>query len=169
MSEARTGAAFITHEFDESIAIQQAIVDGGAALSSVHPRRESKQLIAATLKDDRQFLTTLRRLGKAHDATGKAEGVALALKNLMDETAKSAGEAPSEAYEAHAVLINLKRKQQDSAAAMLKIAREMDDARLREAATEFGKATNASAQALAEELDIFAVELATREPVGARA
>ena len=42
----------------------------------------------------------------------------------MDETAQSAAEAPSESYEAHAVLINLKRKQQDSAAAMLKIARE---------------------------------------------
>lgn len=169
MSEAKTGEAFITHEFDESIAIQQAIVDGGEALSTAHPRRETKQLISATLKEDRQFLTTLKQLGKAHDATGKVEGVALALKDLMDETAKSAGEAPSEAYEAHAVLINLKRKQQDSAAAMLKIAREMDDTKLRDAATEFGKATKASAQALADELAVFAVEIATREPVGARA
>ena len=168
MSEAKTGATFITHEFDESIAVQQAIVDGAAALSTSHPRRESKQLIATTLKEDRQFLATLKKLGKAHDATGKAEGVALALKNLMDETAKSAGEAPSEAYEAHAVLINLKRKQQDSAAAMLKIAREMDDTELRDAAIEFGKATKASAQALADELATFAVQIATREPVGAR-
>ncbi len=169
MSEAKTGEAFITHEFDESIAIQQAIVDGGEALSTKHPRRETKQMITTHLKADRQFLATLKQLGKAHKATGKAEGVALALKNLMDETAKSAGEAPSEAYEAHAVLINLKRKQQDSAAAMLKIARAMDDKKLRDAAIEFGKATKASAQALADELAAFAVEIATRQPAGARA
>ena len=63
--------------------------------------------------------------------------------------------------------LNLKRKQQDSAAAMLKIAREMDDTELRDAAAEFGKVTKASAQALADELATFAVQIATREPVGA--
>lgn len=169
MSEAKTGEAFITHEFDEAIAIQQAIVTAETSLSEDHPRASAKRIISAALKDDQRFLKELKRLGKQHDATGKVEGVAEALKSLMEETTESATEAESEAYEAHAVLINLKRKQQDSAAAMLKIAREMDDTKLRDAALEFGKATKASAQALADELATFAVEIASRQPVGARA
>jgi len=169
MSEAKYGEDFITHEFDESIAIQQAIVDGATSLAKSHPRAAAKQAITTVLKEDRVFLKTLKQLGKKHAATGKAEGVALALKNLMEETAESAGEAPSEAYEAHAVLINLKRKQQDSASAMLKIARELGDDELRDAAIEFGKATKASAQLLADDLAVFAVEIATRKPASTRA
>ena len=149
MGEAKYGDEFITHEFDESIAIQQAIVDGAGTLSTSHTRPASRTLIKAALKEDEKFLKELKRLGKKHDATGVVEGVAKALKDLMDETAGSAGEAPSESYEGHAVLINLKRKQQDGAAAMLKIAREQNDTELRDAAIEFGKATKASAQELA--------------------
>lgn len=164
MSEAKYGDEFITHEFDEAIAIQQAIVEGAEKLSTAHARATSKKLIKTALREDERFLKELRRLGKKHDATGKLEGVALALKELMDETAQSAAEAPSESYEAHAVLINLKRKQQDSAAAMVKIAREQKDTALRDAATEFGKATKASAQELADDLALFAVEIATMQP-----
>lgn len=87
----------------------------------------------------------------------------------MEETAGSAGEAPSEAYEAQAVLINLKRKQQDSAAAVVKIARELGDTELRDAALAMGKATKASAQTLADDLAAFAVEIATKEPATASA
>ena len=169
MSEAKYGDEFITHEFDEAIAIQQAIVDGAEKLTTAHSRTQSKALIKTALRDDTKFLKELRRLGKKHDATGKAEGVALALKNLMDETSQSAAEAPSESYEAHAVLINLKRKQQDSAAAMVKIAREQQDTELRDAATEFGKVTKSSAQDLADDLALFAVEIATMEPARASA
>ncbi len=169
MSEAKYGDEFVTHEFDEAIAIQQAIVDGAESLAKSHPRATSRRVVAAARTEDEQFLRTLKKFGKAHDATGKAEGVALALKKLMDEMAKSAGEAPSEAYEAQAVLINLKRKQQDSAAAMVKIAREQDDTGLRDAALEFGKVTKSSAQALADDLADFAVEIAMQQPAAARA
>lgn len=169
MGEAKYGEEFITHEFDEAIAIQQAIVDGASTLSTAHARTESKRLIKTALRDDTRFLTELKRLGKKHDATGKVEGVALALKELMDETAQSAAEAPSESYEAHAVLINLKRKQQDSADAMVRIARDQKDVELRDAATEFGRATKASAQELAKDLALFAVEIANMRKNGARA
>ena len=168
MGEAKYGDEFITHEFDEAIAIQQAIVDGAEKLTTAHSRAASKRLIKAALREDEKFLRELRRLGKKHDATGKVEGVALALKELMDETAQSAAEAPSESYEAHAVLINLKRKQQDSAGAMLKIAREQKDTELRTAATAFGRATKASAQELADDLALFAVEIASMQPTRAR-
>ena len=40
MSEAIYGEAFITHEFDEAIAIQQAIVDGAETLTTAHSRAE---------------------------------------------------------------------------------------------------------------------------------
>lgn len=169
MSKAKYGEDFITHEFDEAIAIQQAIVDGARSLGKDHTRAESRRVVKAMLPEDEAFLGTLKRFGKQHDATGKAEGVALALKNLMAETAESADEAPSEAYEAQAVLINLKRKQQDSAAAVVKIARKLGDAELRDAALEMGKATKASAQTLADDLAEFAVEIATKEPVAGKA
>jgi hypothetical protein len=169
MGEAKYGEEFITHEFDEAIAIQQAIVEGAETLSTAHARSESKRLVKASLKQDQKYLDELKRLGRKHKATGKVEGVALALKELMDETAGSAAEAPSESYEAHAVLINLKRKQQDSAAAMVKIARQQKDTELRDAATEFGKATKASAQELADDLAAFAVEIATNNVGRARA
>jgi hypothetical protein len=161
MSEAKTGEAFIQHEFDEAIAIQQAIVTAEKALSEDHPRASAKRIISAALKEDERFLTELKRLGKKHDATGKVEGVAEALTTLMEETTGSAGEAESEAYEAHAVLVNLKRKQQDSGPAMARIARETGDDTMLESATEFTEATKSSAQELADELAAFAVEIAT--------
>ena len=169
MSEAKYGDEFIQHEFDEAIAVQQAIVDGGTTIAEKHTRPATRRLAKRVVTEDEQFLKTLKRFGKQHDATGKLEGVQLALKQLMDETAKSAGDAPSEAYEAQAVLINLKRKQQDSAGAMVKIARDQGDTDLRDAALEFGKATKASAQELADDLAEFAVEIATKEPATARA
>jgi hypothetical protein len=52
---------------------------------------------------------------------------------------------------------------------MLKIAREQKDTELRDAATEFAKATKASAQELADDLALFAVEIATMQKSGAAA
>lgn len=164
MGEAKYGDDFITHEFDEAIAIQEAIVEGASALSTKHARSESRRLIKSSVAQDEKFLRTLRKLGKEHDATGKLEGVALSLKELMDETVETAGDAPSESYEAQAVLINLKRKQQDSAAAMVKLARDVGDPAMRDAALEFGKATRTSAKELADDLAMFAVEIASMEP-----
>ena len=69
------------------------------------------------------FLKQLQQLCRPYRATGKEEDVVAAMKELMTETASSAGKAESETYEAHAVLLTLKRKQQDSAGATLKIAR----------------------------------------------
>ena len=169
MGEAKTGKAFITHEFDEAIAIQQSIVTAEQSLIKEHPRSEAKAIISAALKEDQRFLKELRRLGKKHGATGVVEGVAEALKTLQEETTESAAEAESEAYEAHAVLVNLKRKQQDSGAAMLKIARATKDKELVTAATEFSKATKSSAQELADDLAAFAVAIATADgPSGGR-
>jgi hypothetical protein len=167
MSEAKYGEEFIKHELDEAIAVQQSIVEGAKQLSESHPRSTSKKAIKSVLREDEKFLTELRTLGKEHGATGKKEDVALALSELMTETASKAASAESEAYEAQAVLINLKRKQQDSGSAMVKIAREMDDDKMRDAAMQFAKATKASAQELADDLAAFAVEIATMQPATA--
>lgn len=168
MGEAKTGEEFITHEFDEAISIQQSIVTAEESLGQDHPRAESKRIISAALKDDERFLMELKRLGKKHGATGKAEEVAGALKTLMEETSQSASDAESEAYEAHAVLVNLKRKQADSGAAMVKIARATQDPELAKSATEFAEATRTSAQELADDLAAFAVTIATAEGANAR-
>jgi hypothetical protein len=163
MAEAKVGEAFIKHEFDEAIAIQQSIVKAEEQLSKSHPERDAKRAIESALKDDKQFLQKLEQFGRQHGATGEVEEVAGSLRSLMEETTKKAGEAESEAYEAHAVLLNLKRKQQDSASAMLKMAREMDDKELRDAAQEFHKAQKDSSQALSDSLADFAVKIATQE------
>jgi hypothetical protein len=160
MAEAKVGDEFITHEFDEAIAIQRAIVDAGTQLGQLHPHRPSRDAIAAAAQQDRAFLRTLERLGRERDATGKAEDVAKGIIDLLESATESAGEAPSEAYEAHAVLLNAKRKQQDSADGMLKIARSRKDTAVREAATEFGRAQKAACKALGAALADFAVVIA---------
>ena len=163
MAEAKTGEDFIKHEFDEAIAIQQCIVEAEETLGTKHPMRSTKTAIKSSLADDRGFLEQLTTLGKAHAATGEVEDVAGGLKELMEttlETATAEG-ADSDFYEAHAVLLNLKRKQMDSAGAMLAIAREMKDTELRKAATSFQKAQKSSAEALTDELATYAVKIAT--------
>jgi hypothetical protein len=163
MGGAKVGEEFITHEFDEAIAIQRCIVDAETTLSKSHPVTSAKAAIKASLADDRTFLKQLETLGKAHDATGEVEDVAGGLKELMEQTLETATTegADSDYYEAHAVLLNLKRKQMDSAGGMLAIARNTKDAKLRTAATAFQKAQKTSSQALTAELAAYAVKIAT--------
>jgi hypothetical protein len=164
MAESKSGEEFVTHEFDESIAVQRAIVAAEASLAKVHPHPESRAAIAGHLKDDKASLRTLEQLGKARGATGKVEDVAEGINDLLDSMVDSAGEAPSEAYEAHAVLLNAKRKQQDSAGGMLKIARALKDIEARDAAQAFAKSQKASSDELAGLLADFAVVIATTPP-----
>jgi hypothetical protein len=155
------GTEFITHEFDEAIAIQQSIRDAGTKLSSSHPVPAVKRQLLADLKVDERHLAELQKFGKPFGAVGKREEVAEALGSLADETSRKAGSEESEAYEAHAVLLNLKRKQQDSADAMIKIARDRKDTDLRDAATKMKKEIKASADALGKSLADFAVQIAS--------
>ena len=163
MSEAKTGEAFITHEYDEAIAVQQCIVDAETTLSTKHPQSSAKRAIKASLSEDKTFLADLKKLGKPHGATGKVEDVAEGLKDLMESTLETATKegADSDYYEAHAVLLNIKRKQMDSAGGMLEIARATKDDELRTASTAFAKAQKASCQTLATELATYAAKIAT--------
>ena len=163
MGEAKIGEEFITHEFDEAIAIQRSIVAAETTLSTKHPVTSAKAAIKASLADDRAFLGQLEMLGKQHDATGEIEDVAGGLKTLMDETLETATTdgADSDFYEAHAVLLNLKRKQMDSAGGMLAIARATKDTKLSTASTALQKAQKTSSQTLTDELAAYAVRIAT--------
>ncbi|CAN5537114.1 hypothetical protein BH24CHL9_BH24CHL9_06710 [soil metagenome] len=156
-----SGTEFITHEFDEAIAIQRSIVDAGESLSGSHPVAAVKKLLKADVRVDRQHLKQLQSFGKAYGATGKREEVAEALGTLASETTSKAGQEESEAYEAHAVLLNLKRKQQDSADAVVKIARDRKETELRDAALQMKKEIKASADGLAKSLADFAVRIAS--------
>ena len=164
VAEAKVGEAFIKHEFDEAIAIQTTIVEAEKVLARSHPDADSRAAIKDCSRDDQAFLKQLRQLGKGHGATGEKEEVAQSMTDLMEETLSSAEEAESEAYEAHAVLLSLKRKQQDSGAAMLKIARELGDTELRDAALAFERGQREGATALAAALAAFAVTIATQSP-----
>jgi len=156
-----SGTEFITHEFDEAIAIQQSIVDAGKALSTAHPVAAVKRQLTSDLKVDQRHLSELQKFGKPYGAKGKREEVAEALGTLADETSQKAGSEESEAYEAHAVLLNLKRKQQDSADAVIKIARDRKETELRDAAMKMKKEIKASADALGKSLADFAVRIAS--------
>ena len=155
-----SGTEFIKHEFDEAIAIQQSIIESGKTLSTSHPVAAVKRQLTADLKVDQQHLSKLQTFGKPYGATGKREEVAEALGSLADETSQKAGSEKSEAYEAHAVLLNLKRKQQDSADAVIKIARDRKETDLRDAAIKMKKEIKSSADELAKSLANFAVEIA---------
>ena len=162
MSEAKVGDEFVTHEYDEAIAIQRSIVDAEQSLSTKHPVASSKREIKSSLADDRAFLEQLEKLGKPHGATGKVEDVAEGLTELMAETLKTAVAegADSDFYEAHAVLISLKRKQADGAGGMLAIARDREDADLRKASQAMQRAQIASSNTLSQELAKYAVKIA---------
>jgi hypothetical protein len=162
MSEAKYGDEFIKHEFDEAISIQSVIVQTGSTLAEKHPEAAARRLIKAMGRTDAQQLEELRRLGKPYGATGKVEDVSKALGELARETTAAAAEAESDAYEAHAVLLALKRKQQDSAAAVLKIARAVKDTSMRDSAREMFRDTRRASQELADALAEFAVVIATR-------
>ena len=156
-----SGTEFIKHEFDEAIAIQQSIVASGKVLSTSHPVPDAKKQIAAALKVDQRHLDSLEKLGKPYGAQGKREEVAQSLGELATETARKAGTEESEAYEAHAVLLNLKRKQQDSADAIIKIARDRKEPKLRDAAMKMKKEIKSGADELAKSLANFAVRIAS--------
>jgi len=156
-----SGTEFIKHEFDEAIAIQQSIIKSGQTLSTSHPVAAVKRQLAADLRVDQRHLEQLQKFGKPYGATGKREEVAEALGTLADETAQKAGTEESEAYEAHAVLLNLKRKQQDSADAVIKIARDQKEPELRDAAMKMKKEIKASADTLGKSLADFAVRIAS--------
>jgi hypothetical protein len=155
------GQEFIKHEFDEAIAIQQTIVACGEQLSGSHPVAEVKKQLKADLKVDQRHLRQLEKFGKPFGAMGKREEVAESLSKLAEETSSKASAEESEAYEAHAVLLNLKRKQQDSAEAMLKIARQRKDTELRDAASTMKKEIKSSADGLGKSLADFAVRIAS--------
>jgi hypothetical protein len=162
MGEAKIGEEFIKHEFDEAIAIQRAIVEAENVLSTKHPVPAAKRAVKGAMGADQTFLEQLETLGEAHDATGELEDVAERMTELMDTTLQGAiaEDADSEFYEAHAVLVSLKRKQMDSAGGMLAIAREQKDADLRKLATAMKRAQKSSSQALADELAAYAVKIA---------
>ena len=157
----KTGQEFIKHEFDEAIAVQQTIVDAGKQLARVHPFPEARTALKEMGKVDEQHLKQLKALGRPLGATGEMEDVAQGLADLMTETLSKAEQAESEAYEAHAVLLNAKRKQQDSAGSVLKIARAMKDTEMRDAAAKMQKEAKASSDQLATLLSDFAVRIAT--------
>ena len=158
-----TGTEFIKHEFDEAIAIQQSIVEAGKRLTRAHPVPEVKQQLEKDLKLDQQHLDKLQKFGRPFGAQGKREEVAGALATLAEETSQKADSEESEAYEAHAVLLNLKRKQQDSAESIIKIARDRKETELRDAATQMKKEIKAGADGLAKSLSQFAVRIASAE------
>jgi hypothetical protein len=162
MSEATYGREFIKHEFDEAISIQSVLVETARKLADAHPEPAARRLIKGMVRDDERQLRELEQLGKQYGASGKVEDVAEALRDLARATSMSATEAESEAYEAHAVLLTLKRKQQDSAGAVLKIARALEETAMRDAARTMLRETKAAAQALADSLADFAVVIATR-------
>jgi hypothetical protein len=156
-----SGTEFIKHEFDEAIAIQTTIVQSGKQLATKHPVAAVRQQLQSAGAVDERHLTELRKYGKPFGAQGKREEVADALSSLAEETTQKAESEESEAYEAHAVLLNLKRKQQDSADAVIKIARERKDTDLRDTAMKMKKEIKSSADALGKSLADFAVQIAS--------
>lgn len=157
-----TGAAFITHEYDEGIAIQQIIVAAAEELSTQHPVPDAKRAIAAQLDVDRRQLAELQALGAPHRAKGKKEDVVRGMGSLMTKTLEKATEKEreeSDVYEAHAVLLSLKRKQLDSAGGMIKTATDRGDKDAVTAHRKHERELKAATQELAESLAAFAVRI----------
>ena len=158
------GQAFITHEFNEAIAVQQAIVETGRQLSQSVRVPEAQRSLKQGLKEDERLLRELEGMGKKFGATGEREEIAAAMEQLAQETAQSAKSGDdSESYEAIAVLVSLKRKQQDAAGSIQKIARKLRDTEMRDKAGEFQKAMKKGSDELVKQLGQMAVDIATKD------
>ena len=72
MGEAKVGEAFITHEFDESIAIHRAIVEAEEQLSKSHPAPDAKRAIKAELAGGADFAEIAK--AKSTDTGSGAQG-----------------------------------------------------------------------------------------------
>src|SRR5688500_16058134 len=123
------GRPFIKHEFDEAIEIQRNIVESGKELAAVHPVPAARTALKELGPVAEQHLETREDFGALFTARGKTEDVVKSMEGIMKKVltkAKGNGkEEESEAYGAHAVLLSLRRKQLDSAPAVVKIAEEM--------------------------------------------
>ena len=163
MGEAKVGEEFVTHEYDEAIAVQQCIVDAETKLSTKHPVGSAKTAIKARSAEDKDVPQPAEGPWQAARRDRQGRGRRRGPEELMEETLETATEegADSDYYEAHAVLLNIKRKQMDSAGGMLEIARATKDTELRKAATAFAKAQKASCQVLADELAAYAAKIAS--------
>lgn len=157
-----SGQEFIKHEFDEAIAVQQTIVRGTTALADVHPMQSSKRLLKSTARESEQWLRRLQKAGSKFGATGEREEVASGIDQLASTTLQNAaaGEA-SEVYEAHAVVINALRKQQDSAGSIVKIATSLKDRELATEGRDMQRASKRAADDLAKNLTELAVMIAS--------
>jgi hypothetical protein len=157
------GAEFIRHEFDEAIAVQRAIVEAERQLATSHPLADAKRELKSAATESERWLARLERAGGRFGATGEAEEVAQGIVRLAQQTLQKAASTgqDSDYYEAHAVLLNAKRKQQDSAGSIVKIARTRKERELATEAVEMQKSTKAAADALAKSLAVFAVEIAS--------
>ena len=157
------GRPFIKHEFDEAIEIQRNIVESGRELAEAHPVPAARTALKEMGPIAEQHLETLESFGALFDARGKKEDVVKGMEGLMKKVltkAKEKGkEEESEAYEAHAVLLNLKRKQQDSASAMVKIAEELGDKKMAAAGRKMKRELDAATKELGELLADFAVRI----------
>ncbi|HEV2124303.1 MAG TPA: hypothetical protein VGW38_16220 [Chloroflexota bacterium] len=159
------GTDFVKHEFDEAISIQRSFVEAARELSGSHPVPESRAAIKALLPKGEEHLKTLESFGALFDARGKKEDVARGMESLMQKTLRKATEQQaeeSEAYEAHAVLLTLARKQQDSASSMIRIATEAKDSKMGKAARAIQRDLNATTKQLADLLGEFAVRIASQ-------
>ena len=160
------GRPFIKHEFDEAIEIQRNIVESGKELASVHPVPAARTALKELGPVAEQHLETLESFGALFNARGKKEDVVKGMEGLMKKVltkAKEKGkEEESEAYEAHAVLLSLHRKQQDSAPAVVKIAEELGDKKMAAAGRKMKRELDSATKQLSEVLSDFAVRIATQ-------
>src|SRR5262245_24250593 len=112
MGIASEGKAFIQHEIDAAIAVQQEIVDAERALAQRHPLEEAKDAIGRMIDADERSLHRLQDLARKIGSTSGTDEMAAARQT--SSVSMAAGDAPSDAYAAHAALVSNLRKQQDS-------------------------------------------------------
>jgi hypothetical protein len=159
----RRRSTSIKHEYDEGIAIQEAIVAAGEELADAHPVSAAQELLTEQLKTDERQLEELRGLGAVHGAKGKKEDVARGMGSLMTKTlgkATTKEAEESDAYEAHAVLLSLKRKQLDSAGGMLRTSTARGDEKAAVVHRKHQRELKTATEKLSESLAEFAVRIA---------
>lgn len=160
------GTRFVTHVFDETVALQRTLLAAETALADRHWDEQTRRLIRDALTDDRRLLADWERLGARYGASGIDGVTAAGVTEMVDQLTAPwlADGAASDLYDLHALVVTTKYRQQHNAAALRRFAPVLGDREVRSTAIDAERCQRLTGRALGRVLLALAKAIATTPP-----
>lgn len=157
------GPGFVTHVFDETVALQRALLAAETSLADRLLDDETRRLVRAALADDRRLLVDWERLGARYGASGVDGVIAAGVAEMVDQLTAPwlAERAASDLYDLHALVVTTKYRQWHNATTLRRFAAVLGDREVRSTADDAERSQRTSGRALGRALVAFAKSIAT--------